>query len=217
MISNLVQQPDIQSTGEQRLILNNVSWQQYETLRTTLDDIPGLRMTYLEGTLEIMSPSPEHEVDKKAIARLIEIYALEMDIDLTGYGSTTFRKQAKARGLEPDECYCFGESALREGFPPQATVNPKGQLKEVPDIAIEVVLSSGGIDKLSVYQGLKVPEVWFWQNNQFTVYRLRQEGYELISRSEFLPELDLSVLAQYVKLPSQTQAVKAYRDTLRQG
>jgi Uma2 family endonuclease len=198
MISNLVQQPDSQSAGEQRLILNNVSWQQYETLRTTLDDVPGLRMTYLEGTLEIMSPSPEHEVDKKAIARLIEIYALEMDIDLTGYGSTTFRKQAKARGLEPDECYCFG------------------QLKEVPDIAIEVVLSSGGIDKLSVYQGLKVPEVWFWRNNQFTVYRLRQEGYELISRSEFLPKLDLSVLAQYVKLPSQTQAVKAYRDTLRQ-
>ncbi|MBE9034234.1 Uma2 family endonuclease [aff. Roholtiella sp. LEGE 12411] len=199
MISNLVQQPNSQSAGEQRLILNNVSWQQYETVRTTLDDVPGLRMTYLEGTLEIMSPSPEHEVDKKAIARLIEIYALEMDIDLTGYGSTTFRKQAKARGLEPDECYCFA------------------QLKEVPDIAIEVVLSSGGIDKLSVYQGLKVPEVWFWRNNQFTVYRLRQEGYELISRSEFLPKLDLSVLAQYVKLPSQTQAVKAYRDTLRQA
>lgn len=197
MISNLIHQPD-NNTEEQRLILNNVSWEQYETLRATLDDIPGLRMTYLEGTLEIMSPSLQHELDKKAIARLIEIYALETDIDLTGYGSTTFRKQIKARGLEPDECYCFG------------------QLKEVPDIAIEVVLSSGGIDKLSVYKGLGIPEVWFWQNNQFSVYRLRQESYELINRSEFLPELDLSVLAQYVKSPSQTQAVKAYRDTLRQ-
>jgi Uma2 family endonuclease len=196
MISNLVHQAE-NSTEEQRLILNNVSWEQYETLRATLDDIPGLRMTYLEGTLEIMSPSPEHEIDKTTIGRLIELYALETDIDLTGYGSTTFRKQAKARGLEPDECYCFG------------------QLKEVPDIAIEVVLSSGGIDKLSVYKGLGIPEVWFWQNNQFAVYRLRQEGYELINRSEFLPELDLSVLAKYVKMPSQTQAVKAYRDTLR--
>ncbi|MDD1418831.1 Uma2 family endonuclease [Dolichospermum sp. ST_sed1] len=196
MITNLIPQLD-DSIEEQRIIINNVTWQQYETLRATLDDIPGLRMTYLEGTLELMNPSKKHELDKKTIARLVEIYVLEMDIDLTGYGSTTFRKQIKARGLEPDECYCFG------------------QIKEVPDIAIEVVLSSGGIDKLSVYQGLAIPEVWFWQNNQFAVYHLRQEGYELINRSEFLPELDLTILAQYVQLPHQTQAVKAYRDSLR--
>ena len=196
MITNLIPQLD-DSIEEQRIIINNVTWQQYETLRATLDDIPGLRMTYLEGTLELMNPSKKHELDKKSIARLVEIYVLEMDIDLTGYGSTTFRKQIKARGLEPDECYCFG------------------QIKEVPDIAIEVVLSSGGIDKLSVYQGLAIPEVWFWQNNQFAVYHLRQEGYELINRSEFLPELDLTILAQYVQLPHQTQAVKAYRDSLR--
>ena len=198
MTLNLIPQAESHQIGEQRLILNSVTWEQYETLRATLDDFPGLRMTYLEGTLEIMTPSPEHEFDKKTIARLIEIYALEMDIDLSGYGSTTFRKQAKERGLEPDECYCFG------------------QLKEFPDIALEVVISSGGIDKLDVYQGLQVPEVWFWKNNQFSLYRLRQQGYELISHSEFLPELDFSILAQYVRYPSQTQAVKVYRDTLRQ-
>ncbi|HEY9693479.1 MAG TPA: Uma2 family endonuclease [Oculatellaceae cyanobacterium] len=198
MTLNLIPQAESHQIGEQRLILNSVTWEQYETLRATLDDFPGLRMTYLEGTLEIMTPSPEHEFDKKTIARLIEIYALEMDIDLSGYGSTTFRKQAKKRGLEPDECYCFG------------------QLKEFPDIALEVVISSGGIEKLDVYQGLQVPEVWFWKNSQFSLYRLREQGYELISHSEFLPELDFSVLAQYVRYPSQTQAVKAYRDTLRQ-
>ncbi|MGB3206340.1 MAG: Uma2 family endonuclease [Crinalium sp.] len=198
MTLNLIPQTESHQIGEQRLILNNVTWEQYETLRATLDDFPGLRMTYLEGTLEIMTPSPEHEFDKTTIARLIEIYALEMDIDLSGYGSTTFRKQAKERGLEPDECYCFG------------------QLKEFPDIALEVVISSGGIDKLDVYQGLQVPEVWFWKNNKFSLYRLREQGYELISHSEFLPELDFYVLAQYVRYPSQTHAVKAYRDTLQQ-
>jgi hypothetical protein len=30
---------------------------------------------------------------------------------------------------------------------------------QVPDIAIEVVWTSGGIDKLEVYRGLDVPEV----------------------------------------------------------
>lgn len=130
---NLIEQSGTSETEEQRLILYGVNWQQYKTLQATLNDFPGLRMFYLEGTLEIMSPSPEQEVDKTTIARLIEIHALEKDIDLTGYGSTTFRKPAQERGLEPDECYCFG------------------QLKEFPDIALEVIVSSGGIDKLSIY------------------------------------------------------------------
>lgn len=130
---NLIEQSGTSETEEQRLILYGVNWQQYKTLQATLNDFPGLRMFYLEGTLEIMSPSPEQEVDKTTIARLIEIHALERDIDLTGYGSTTFRKPAQERGLETDECYCFG------------------QLKEFPDIALEVIVSSGGIDKLSIY------------------------------------------------------------------
>ena len=85
---------------------------------------------------------------KKVIARLLERYAEELDISLHGYGSTTFRREAKARGLEPDECYCIGE------------------LKEIPDLAIEVILTSGGLDKLDVYKGLEIPEVLLWQNNQ---------------------------------------------------
>lgn len=182
----------ITTGSEQRLILSGVSWQQYETLRLTLDDFPGLRMTYLEGTLEIMTPSPEHEMSKTVIARLMERYADEMEIDLNGLGSTTFCKEAKARGLEPDECYCIGE------------------IKEIPDIAIEVTISSGGIDKLAVYQGLGVPEVWFWQGGKFSLYRLREQGYEVIAKSEFIPELDLSLLARHVRPSNQPQAVKDF-------
>lgn len=187
----------ITTRPEQRLILSGVSWQQYEILRLTLDDFPGLRMTYLEGTLEIMTPSPEHEMSKTVIARLIERYADEMEINLNGLGSTTFRKQAKARGLEPDECYCVGE------------------VKEMPDIAIEVTISSGDIDKLPVYQGLSVPEVWFWQGGKFSLYRLREQAYELIAKSEFIPELDLSLLARYVRPSDQSQAVKDFLNAVR--
>lgn len=187
----------ITTGSEQRLILSGVSWQQYETLRLTLDNFPGLRMTYLEGMLEIMTPSPEHEMSKTVIARLVERYADEMEINLNGLGSTTFRKQAKARGLEPDECYCVGE------------------VKEIPDIAIEVTISSGGIDKLAVYQVLGVPEVWFWQGGKFSLYRLREQGYEVIAKSEFIPELDLSLLARYVRPSDQFQAVKDFLNAVR--
>ena len=183
---------------EEKITLYGVTWEQYDTLVSMfMNQFPSLRMTYLEGTLEVVNTlSSEHERLKTIIARLLEMYAVEKRITLNGYGNTTFRKEAKQRGLEPDECYCLGE------------------LGEVPDIAIEIAITSGGIDKLSVYQGLGVTEVWFWQNNQFILYRLRQEAYQQMLKSEFLPDLDLVLLSQFVNYDNQTEAVIAYRDAL---
>ncbi|XXZ13312.1 Uma2 family endonuclease [Sorangium sp. So ce315] len=180
-------------------MLQNVPWDTYVRLRDELDT-PGLRMTYCEGTLELMSPSIEHEATKTSIARLIEIFALERDVPLYGYGSTTFRREARARGLEPDECYCVG-----------------GTLKEFPDIAIEVVLTSGGLEKLPVYSGLGVREVWFWEGDAFHLHALRGEEYETIATSELIPDLDLAALARFVRWPDQHEAVKAFRSWLRNG
>jgi Uma2 family endonuclease len=70
--------PSIQPLTEQRLVLEGVSWRQYETLLATLgDDFPNLRLSYLEGTLEIMTTSPEHEELKKMIGMLLEAYFQE--------------------------------------------------------------------------------------------------------------------------------------------
>jgi Uma2 family endonuclease len=179
-----------------RLIVHGVSWGRYVLIRELLDDQPGLRMTYLEGTLEIMSPSREHERAKVMIARLIEAWALVRRVRLNGYGSTTLRKEARERGLEPDECYVLGE------------------LREVPDIAIEVVLTSGGIDKLAVYRGLGVPEVWFYRQGAFTLHALEGDRYVAIERSRIVPALDLEQLARFVDASDQTAAVRAYVDAL---
>lgn len=154
-------------------------------------------MTYLEGTLELFLPSPEHENLKKTIARLIESYSVETNTRLYGYGSTTYRKKAEARGLEPDECYCVGE------------------VKEFPDFAIEVIVTSGNINKLNVYQGLGIAEVWFWENDQLSLYHLRGEKYEPINRSEFLPNLDINLLVHCANIPDQYDAVIAFRKAIR--
>lgn len=129
-------------------MLEGVPWSTYVVLRDSIDS-PGTRMTYLEGCLEILRTSRAHEVDKKAIARLLELFCLERDIPLFGYGSTTFRREEKERGLEPDECYCRGED------------------RDVPDIAIEVIRSHAAIDKLEVYRGLGVREVWTFEKGRF--------------------------------------------------
>src|SRR5260370_28359932 len=100
--------PALEHERDQRVLLHDVPWSQYVALRQ-IDDRPGLRMTYLEGTLELMSPSTNHEDIKKRIARLLEAWALDRSVELTGFGSATYRSTAKQRGLEPDECYCLGK------------------------------------------------------------------------------------------------------------
>jgi len=191
---------ELPDATEQRLILSDITWEQYVNfIDGFVDKYPSLRVTYLEGILEIMSTSGEHERLKTIIARLLEMYLVEKNIDLNGYGSTTFRDKLALRGLEPDECYCFSE------------------LKVVPDIALEIVISSGGINKLSVYEGLKIPEVWFYQvkNQAWQLYHLQDREYKLCDRSKLLPDLDLELLGRFIYTQNQTQAVIAYRESLR--
>lgn len=101
--------PDIaQSLPEQRVLLEGVSWQQYELMLTTLgDDFPALRLSYWEGILEIMTTSPLHEELKKTIGMLMEAYFQETRTRFHAIGSATFCQAARQRGLEPDECYCL--------------------------------------------------------------------------------------------------------------
>lgn len=181
---------------ERRVLLSMVPWSTYVVLRDSLDS-SGVRMTYLQGQLEIMSPSREHEVDKKQIARLLELFCLERDIPLFGYGSTTFRREERERGLEPDECYCRGAD------------------RDIPDIAIEIIVTHGSIDKLEVYRGLGVREVWTFEAGRFRVLALNDDRYELIATSAVLPEVDLARIAHFATQPDQHLALRAFRDELR--
>ncbi|MEA5534121.1 Uma2 family endonuclease [Crocosphaera sp. XPORK-15E] len=184
--------------AEPRIQLSNMTWEEYENLVQTLNHKPLVRLSYLEGNLEIMTNSPEHEMIKTLIGRLIEIYALEKEIDLYSCGSATYKKEAQRRGLEPDESYCIGKR------------------KEIPDLAIEVIITSGSIEKLKIYQGLEIPEVLFWQGGKFTLYQLINavEGYQETSRSQYLPGLDFKQLEQYINPAEEPQMVRKYRKTI---
>lgn len=187
---------------DQRVRLHDISWEDYEALLAMRGESSAVRVTYLEGELEIMTPSLEHESLKTRMARLLEAYAEVMGIELEGYGSWTVKKEPKERGVEPDECYVVG---VRE-MPP-----------ELPDIAIEIVWTAGGMDKLEVYRGLGVPEVWFWQDGPLRFYLLRGADYVANPRSGLLPDLDPALLARFMSGQSQTQAVRDYRRVLLAG
>jgi Uma2 family endonuclease len=163
-------------------------------------DRPGLRMTYLRGALELMSPSPQHELWKKNIARFIELYAHLKNIDLYGYGSTTFKKEAKERGAEPDECYLVDK-----------------QLDDFPQIVLEVIHSAPLLNKLDVYAPMGVSEVWVFRNERFSLYGLDPDGsrYAPIAQSRLLPELDFALIARYAVRPDTPQALREFERVLR--
>jgi Uma2 family endonuclease len=186
--------------GEQRMLIHGVSWKDYVILREALDT-PGLRMTYCEGALELMTPSRAHELWKTTIARLIELYAFQRGLPLVGYGSTTFRHEVKERGAEPDECWCLG-SIMRDG--------------DYPHIVLEVIATNPLLDKLLVYDGFAVPEVWLWRDGAFELYRRRGAGgYDRVERSQFLPDLDFTLAARFVTREDQDVALREFAEAIR--
>lgn len=185
---------------DQRVLLWGAQWADYERLQELRGEGAVPRLTYLDGVLELMTPSVYHEGDKTRLGRLIEAWAEEADVPLEGFGSWTLKAEAKQRGAEADECYVLGPL---EGEP------------ALPDFVIEVVRTSGGIDKLAVYRGLGVPEVWFWQRRQLSFFALAEDGYHRVERSRFVPGLDLDLIKSCMDAPTQTEAVRQLRRAMR--
>lgn len=178
---------------EQLLIINGVNWSVYDNFLNILGERYQIRVTYLDGNLEIMSPSRRHESYKKVLGMLLEAYLFETGIRFYPLGSTTFRSEILSRGIEPDQCYCFESN------------------KPIPDLAIEIVITHGGLNSLEIYQGLQIPEVWFWEQETLSVYFLEEKQYKKMSSSLLLPKLDLRLLASYVTSPEPFDAVREFR------
>lgn len=178
--------------GKGAALLSNVTWETLEKLDADLADT-GARLTYLDGCLEIIgSFSEEHEESRNTLDQLLEIYMRTKDIRFYGRGSTTIGMKELGARKEPDESYCLGAR------------------KSVPDLAIEITVTSGGIDTLEIYRRVGVREVWFWEDSVISVYCLRSTGYELVSKSELLPELDLRSIEFYSRMADQYDAVNAF-------
>ncbi len=193
------------SDSEERFISSGVSWENYEALLAKLEDNCHYRVTYLDGVLEIVSPSIRHEFVKTNLGMLLERFFYNKRIRFVPMGSSTFKNKAKKAGAEPDECYCIGEK------------------KNIPDLAIEIVVTSGNISKLETYRRLGVAEVLFWEINQLKLYHLRDNsqqekatvypntyGYEEITISEAIPQLNISLFEQCLLISDSILAVDEF-------
>lgn len=186
--------------SDQRVVYSSITWQQFKLIQAGFAQSPGIRLAYYNDTIEILMPGRDHEMFSRLIGFLIGLFCLENAIEFEPTGSMTQELEG-AVSAQADESYCFGTS------------------KPIPDLVIEVVYTSGGPSKLQRYQALGVPEVWFWQDGVFSLYRLRNSHYDKVSRSQIpeLASLDIALLTRCVLIgqTSRLEAANEFRAALR--
>jgi Uma2 family endonuclease len=194
------------------LILTEVSWEEYEQLLSSLGDSTSLRVSYDQGRMEIMSPSHRHDYYKEVVSRLASEIADQMNLDLENFGSSTYKQEWLARGVEPDVCF-YVQNA------PRIIGNLEIDLRTdpPPDVVVEIDISHSSKAKLPIYAGMKVPELWVYDEKHARMYQLVGDQYTQIPASIAFPLLTRDVLTRFLeqsKSEGQTATTKAFREWL---
>ena len=189
-------------TKESPLLFEGMTWREFKAIEQLLDR-PGYRLSFLDGVLEIRKmPGEPHETVKERLGALLELYLLMAGFDFTPTGSMTLESESGAVKREADKSYKLAPGRVR------------------PDLAIEVVFTSGGINKLEAYKRLLIPEVWFWEDGVLFVYHLRQKSntphYERVSSSEEVKGIDLDLLLRCINMVNHVDAIKTFQQALQE-
>ncbi|PIG94007.1 Uma2 family endonuclease [Gloeocapsopsis sp. IPPAS B-1203] len=195
-----------------RVILEDISWQEFETILIELGEHRGSRVAYNQGLLEIIVPLPEHEKAKVIIGDLVKILLDELDLDWEPLGSTTFKREDIAAGVEPDDCFYIQHYKLMIGKERiDLSVDPP------PDLAIEIDVTSK--TKITAYQALQVPEIWRYEDGVLEINLFQGDDYTKSETSAIfsIPVKDeIPRFVQMAMTTGTTSAVKAFRKRVRE-
>jgi Uma2 family endonuclease len=197
-----------------RVVLYNISWQQFENLLIDLGQSRAARVAYDNGMLEIMTPLPEHEYYKESIGDAVKDIAEELEINYESYGSTTWKREARLAGIEPDNCFYFqNEPKVRGKLKFDLNQDPP------PDLALEIDLTNKSLDRFPIYARLGVPEIWCYDAGELKIYQLQNEEYIEVENSSVFPMLrvqELPTLIEQHRLNGRRAVRQAIRGWVRQ-
>ncbi len=203
----------LSNTNAKTMLLTGISWVEYERFLQTFWEKTNLSLTYNNGKLEIMPKSERHEKLSRSVYNFFLAYCEHFEIELEGRGSTTFRQKFLEKGVEPDECFyiqsvkeVIGKKFAHKDYP-------------MPDVAIEIDLSTDSLDKFPIYAALQIAEVWVFDGKKVCFYQLDGEKYNQISNSIALTSLSSETLAEFLNLSEtkgQTFALKSFRQRLNE-
>jgi Uma2 family endonuclease len=177
--------------AENIVSLTQVSWETFTRLLEELGDQRNQRLSYYLGNLEIMSPLGEHENNNRFIESLIFVIADELNLNLKKFGSLTLRSNQDKQAVEPDSCYYLNnEPLVRNKQHIDLTIDPP------PDLVLEIDITSGSLNKLSIYATLKVPEIWRYNGKNLMVFCLNSNSnnYQQLTNSSIFPWLNLEMI-----------------------
>jgi Uma2 family endonuclease len=188
-ILNEIERATVIEPAESRVLLRNISWKTYESLLEDLADCSAPRLTYDRGDLEIMSPQAKHEAINETVKLLIAIVSEELDIDIQGFGSTTFKREEFERGFEADSCFYIQDAGLVRG---------KDRLDlpadPPPEIVFEVDITGSSLHKDAIFAQLGVPEVWRYDGKEIEILVRSGEAYRKTQVSSALPFITAEIL-----------------------
>ena len=191
------------------LVVPQVVWDDYERLLEQLAERPHLRVSYDCGRLEILSPSGEHEEYARFIDRIVYVFTGILGLEVEPRGSTTWKRRALDKGVEPDCCYYIRNAKRIIG---KRDIDLKAD--PPPDIVVEIDITSTSLHKFSIYAALAVPEIWRYDGQDVHLYKLKDGRYPPISKSQFLPGLTGPMLAEAIEV-SKTRGQEAAIRVLR--
>lgn len=194
------------------ILINDVSWEEYEFYLDIFAERAGWRLAYDGGKLEFMPPTINHERYSTVFNDFVREVCMFFDIELESAGSTTFHSKILNKGVEPDECFYIQSASKIQG---------KVDLKKpypIPDIAVEIDITTESLDKFPIYAALEVPEIWVYDGKHLAFYELDNGNYHQIPHSRALPQLsamDLERFLEISKKQGQTAALKSFRQSLQ--
>lgn len=177
---------------KQARVVHNLTWEQLEEFDRSLEDFAGVKLAYLDGTLEIMTIGEEHEDAKATMRVLLEAYLRAKGVRFYSRGNPTLGRKEEGARNEPDESFSIGSRS------------------QYPDLVFEVTVTSGGIDRLEGYRRMGVAEVWFWEDGVLAIYRLRSQGYEKVRNTELVKDFPLTLFTHYITYHDQYDAVTEF-------
>lgn len=163
--------------------ISDVNWQEFESILQELGNKRAARVAYSEGTLEIMVPLPKHEIPRDLISDIVKTLLRAKKIKYQPFGSTTFKREGSA-GVEPDACFYIKNYQMMIGRRCLEANNPP------PDLAIETDVTSK--TTIDAYLAIGVPEVWIYDDGNFTIYLLQANKYVESETSPNFSEVHIS-------------------------
>jgi Uma2 family endonuclease len=206
--------PQTTAIGEQRILIRDVGWNGYQSLLKLIGN-QRVRVTYDRGDVELMSPLPKHERSKVILAQFVRILVRELKIPMIAMASTTWNREDLDRGLEADESFYLG-NLERIPDPDNANLD----VDPPPDLAIEVEITRGVLNRLGIYGAMGVPEIWRFDGREIQVLLRQTDGtYARSDDSLAFPGVPIQEIARFAntkEIHDETAAVDRFWDWVRQ-